>query len=273
MSVQWGAGLHTSSGGRVDAAAYEQYIGRWSRLFVPALLDAAEVGVGDRVLDVATGSGEAALMAMGVVGETGLVVGADVSSAMLTAASTRLSSSSFLPVATDGQTLAFRDASFDAVICQLGLMFFPDPTRGLAAARRVLCPGRCASVCVISLPERAPMWGVLADTLSRYLPSQARAMQLSFSLADPARLEHIFDIAGFRDVRVRPETRQGSFESFDEYWAPIESGVGQLPQAYLALPETSRRSVRDEVCTRLAQFEANGRLVMSVEMLIGSGRA
>jgi len=58
MSVQWGAGLHTSSEGRVDAAAYEQYIGRWSRLFVPALLDAAEVGVGDRVLDVATGSGE-----------------------------------------------------------------------------------------------------------------------------------------------------------------------------------------------------------------------
>jgi len=98
-------------------------------------------------------------------------------------------------------------------------------------------------------------------------------MQLSFSLADPARLEHIFDIAGFRDVRVRPETRQGSFESFDQYWAPIESGVGQLPQAYLALPETSRRSVRGEVCTRLAQFEANGRLVMSVEMLIGSGRA
>ena len=212
-------------------------------------------------------------MAMGVVGETGLVVGADVSSAMLTAASTRLSSSSFLAVATDGQTLAFRDASFDAVICQLGLMFFPDPTRGLAAARRVLCPGRCASVCVISLPERAPMWGVLADTLSRYLPSQARAMQLSFSLADPALLGHIFNITGFRDVRVRPETREGSFESFDEYWAPIESGVGQLPQAYLALPETSRRSVRGEVCTRLAQFEANGRLVMSVEMLIGSGRA
>lgn len=212
-------------------------------------------------------------MALSAVGDSGLVIGADISSAMLEAARARLSGRPFRPVATDGQALAFPDASFDAVLCQLGLMFFPDPARGLAEFRRVLRPGRCAAVCVISSPDRAPMWGILAETLSRYLPDQIEALHLAFALADAARLERIFGAAGFRDVRVKRETREGIVESFDEYWAPVEAGTGQIPQVYLALPEPSRRAVREAVHARLAQFEFNGRLVMNAEMLIGAGRA
>jgi hypothetical protein len=59
----------------------------------------------------------------------------------------------------------------------------------------------------------------------------------------------------------------------DDYWSPIEAGTGQMPQAHRALPESSRWAVREEVHARLAPFESNGRLVMSVEMLIGAGRA
>jgi hypothetical protein len=54
---------------------------------------------------------------------------------------------------------------------------------------------------------------------------------------------------------------------------PVEEGAGSLPQAYRGLPEASRRDVREEVKARLSPFESNGRLVMSVEMLIVSGRA
>ena len=212
-------------------------------------------------------------MALSAVGDLGLVVGADISPAMLEAACARMSGGPFRPLATDGQALAFADTSFDAVLCQLGLMFFPDPARGLAEFRRVLRPGSCAAVCVISSPDRAPMWGILAETLSRHLPDQAETLHMSFALADTARLERIFGAAGFHDVRVRRETREGIVESFDEYWAPIEAGTGQMPQAYLALPESGRRAVREEVDARLWQFESNGRLVMSVEMLIGAGRA
>ena len=122
---------------------------------------------------------------------------------MLTAARARLGDESFQPVATDGQALAFRDGSFDAVVCQLGLQFFPDPARGLAEFRRVLRPGRCAAVCVIATPDRAPMWGVLADALSRHLPEQRDTLHLTFALADPERLEHLLRMAGFRDVRVK----------------------------------------------------------------------
>jgi ubiquinone/menaquinone biosynthesis C-methylase UbiE len=273
MSVTWGVGLHAPVGQRVDGAAYDLYIGRWSRLFVPALLDAAEIKNGDRVLDVATGTGEAAQLTLDRVGPSGLVVGSDISAAMLDAASTRLSSPRFLPVVSDGQSLAFPDSTFDAVLCQLGLMFFPDPASGLTEFRRVLRPGRRAALCVISLASRAPMWGILAETLSGVLPEHTKTLHLSFSLADAARLERMLGVAGFSNVRITRETRRDWVPSFDEYWAPIEAGTGSLPQAYLALPEESRLAVRDEVHRKLLQFEAEGRLDLSVEMLIASGQA
>ena len=192
---------------------------------------------------------------------------------MLEAASGRLNQSAFLPVAADGQKLPFSDGSFDAVVCQLGLQFFPDPGLGLREFRRVLRTGCCAAVCVIATPERAPMWGILADAVGRLLPAQRDIVHLSFTLADPDRLERLFIGAGFRDVRVAPEKREDINESFEDYWEPIEAGVGSIPQAYLSLQEADRRLVRDEVRARLSRFESQGRLIMSVEMLVGSGRA
>ena len=117
------------------------------------------------------------------------------------------------------------------------------------------------------------MWGILADVVSRLLPEQRDIVHLSFSLADPERLERLFTGAGFQDVRVEHEKREEVNESFDDYWEPIEAGIGSIPQAYLALSEADRRSVREEVKARLSQFEVRGRLFLSVETLIGSGRA
>jgi ubiquinone/menaquinone biosynthesis C-methylase UbiE len=273
MSTNFGAGFHVAPGRAVDASAYDRFTGRWSRLFVPTVLAAAEVAPGCRVLDVSTGTGEAALMTFPMVGASGLVIGADIAPAMLEAARDRLDEPSFLRVAADGQALPFRDGSFDAVICQLGLQFFPDPALGLREFRRVLRIGGCAAVCVISTPDRAPMWGILADVLSRFLPEQRNIIHLSFALADPKRLEGLLADAGFRAFHVEREKREGIFESFDDYWNPIEAGIGSMPQAYLTLSEQDRRSVHEEVRERLSRFESNGRLFMSVEMLIGRGQA
>jgi ubiquinone/menaquinone biosynthesis C-methylase UbiE len=273
MSTNFGSGLHVAPGRAVDASAYDGWVGRWSRLFVPEVLKAAEVGPGCCVLDVSTGTGEAASMTLPIVATSGLVIGADISPAMLEAARARLNEPSFWPIAADGQALPFRDGSFDAVICQLGLQFFPDPALGLREFRRVFRIGGRAAVCVISTPDRAPMWGILADALSGFLPEQRDIIYLSFALADPNRLEGMFADAGFRDIQVEREKREDVVESFDDYWNPIEAGTGSLPQAYVALSEVDRRSVRDEVRERLSQFESNGRLFMSVEMLIGRGRA
>jgi ubiquinone/menaquinone biosynthesis C-methylase UbiE len=273
MSTTFGAGFHAAPGKTVDASAYERWTGRWSRLFVPAVLAAAGVGPKRRVLDVSTGTGEAARMALPLVGSEGFVVGADISPAMLASARARLYGSSFLPVAADGQALPFKDASFDAVVCQLGLQFFPDPARGLGEFRRVLREGGRVAICVISTPDRAPMWGNLADVLTCFLPELRDVLFLSFALHDPNRLENMLVGAGFRDIRVERTTHDDSFESFADYWEPIEAGVGSMPQAYLRLAEGDRRAVREEVRSRLSRFESNGKLRMSVEMLIGSGRA
>src|SRR5262245_22712911 len=191
IPIDFGAGLHAAAGRPVDASAYEQYIGRWSRLFVPAVLAAAEVAGGYRVLDVATGPGQAALTALSKVKPAGRVIGTDISPAMLTEAHAGLGEESFQPVAMDGQALAFRDGSFDAAVCQLGLQFFPDPARGLAEFRRVLRAGGCTAVCVQSTPDRAPMWGLLAEVLSRHLPEQRETLHLTFALADTEQLAHL----------------------------------------------------------------------------------
>ena len=273
MSTNFGAGFHVVPGRAVDTSAYDQYIGRWSRLFVPAVLAAAEIVPGYRVLDISAGTGEAALMTLPIVGASGLVIGADISPAMVEAARDRLNESSFCAVAADGQALPFVDGSFDAVICQLGLQFFPDPALGLLEFRRVLHLGGCAAVCVISTPDRAPMAGILADAISRYLPEQRNILYLSFALADPKRLEHLLANAGFRDIRVEREIREYIIQSFDDYWEPIEAGIGSLRQAYISLAEADRRSVRDEVRARLSRFESDAGLRMSLEMLIASGRA
>jgi SAM-dependent methyltransferase len=192
---------------------------------------------------------------------------------MLEGARARLNEPLFWPVAGDGQALPFRDASFDRVICQLGLQFFPSPALGLAEFRRVLRSGGSMAVCVISTPDKAPMWGILADAISRFLPGLRNILYLSFSLGDPARLEGLLAGAGFRDIRVERETRGDITASFDEYWAPVEAGIGSIPQSYLTLSDADRSSVREEVRARLSRFESDGKLLMSVEMLIGTGRA
>jgi SAM-dependent methyltransferase len=81
MSASFGTGFHATPTGTVDASAYERFTGRWSRLFIPAVL--ADIAPGSRVLDVSTGTGEAASMALPIVGMSGFVVGADISPQML----------------------------------------------------------------------------------------------------------------------------------------------------------------------------------------------
>jgi hypothetical protein len=118
------------------------------------------------------------------------------------------------------------------------------------------------------------MWGNLADVLSRFLPQQRNTLQMGWSLADPRRLEGLLSDAGFKGIRVEQVGREDTIDSFDDYWAPIEEGIGSIPQAYHSLDETDRRSVREEVRSRLAQYEAaDGKLTMGIEVLIGCGRA
>jgi SAM-dependent methyltransferase len=130
-------GLHVAPGQAANVLAYDGWVGRWSCLFVPTVITATEVSPGCRVLDISTGTGEAALMTLPTVGASRVVIGADVAPAMLVDSRDRLKNPSFCPVAADGQALPFKSGRFDAVTCQPGLQFFADPARGLTEFRRV----------------------------------------------------------------------------------------------------------------------------------------
>ena len=99
------------------AAAYDRFVGRWSRLYAVATLEAAGVKASDRVLDLATGTGDAALLAIQHVGPYGTTVGVDLSLPMLVVAKSKGIEARLNFVAADAQALPFRDRTFDAAIC------------------------------------------------------------------------------------------------------------------------------------------------------------
>jgi SAM-dependent methyltransferase len=240
------------------AAAYDLFTGRWSIAFAPMLLSAARVTAGDRVLEVAAGTGGLTAMAGAAVGRSGRVLATDLSVPMLRMAKSKITGLPADLAVMDGQSLACRSASFDVVVCQLGLMFFPDASRGLQEFRRVLREhGRLAAQ-VWSSPNRVSFFGVLADALSQHLPDQRAALYSPAALADPVRLELLLLTAGFRDVAVVKETREVAFESFDEYWRGIEAGGGRFGQFYLELGGAERRAVRGEVSRRMTDVRVQG---------------
>ena len=128
-------------------------------------------------------------------------------------------------------------------------------------------------MCVISIPDRAPMWGFLAEAIARRLPEKRNILMASFALADAKRVEMLFRGAGFVNVSVAREVRGDAVKDLDEYWDPISAGIGSIPQAYLLLEESERRKVREEVSARLSEFMVGNELHLKVEMLIGHGQA
>jgi ubiquinone/menaquinone biosynthesis C-methylase UbiE len=213
------------------ATAYDQAVAHVSAHFLPFLLRAACLEPGQRVLDVATGTGIAAEAAIAVVGAGGHVTATDNSQAMVDRARQRLAGSPNASVVVDdGQSLSFADGSFDAVVCSFGLMFFPDPARGLSEFHRVLRPGGRAAVSVLTTPERSYN-GRINVVIARRVPSLAEATARTFSIGDESRLRFVFDRAGFRDVETTTEAHAFVFPSFDAYFEPFERGGGSKPCA------------------------------------------
>lgn len=252
------------------AAGYDRAFAHVARHFMPFLLRAAHVAPGMRVLDVATGTGISAEAALGAVGPTGHVTAADLSPAMAEEARKRLGKAPNVSVSIeDGQALSFSDGSFDAVLCNLGLMFFAEPVRGLSEFRRVLLPGRRTAISVNTAPERSYNHQINV-ILARYMPELAEAVTRTFALGEASRLQLLFNEAGYVDIQTNIVNHRFVLPSFDAYYGPFERGGASTGQALAALPEEIRRAVREEVRRDLG--DTGGPIEVEAEYRIASGR-
>jgi ubiquinone/menaquinone biosynthesis C-methylase UbiE len=252
------------------AAEYDRAFSHVSAYFLPFLLRALRLAPGQRVLDVATGTGISAQAALKVVGATGSVLATDISPEMADKARQRLAGLPNGAVAVeDGQALTLPEASFDAVLCSLGLMFFPDPARGLANFHRVLRPGGRVAVSVKVAPERSYNFRINV-VIARHKPGLTDAVARLFTLGDEALLKSLFTAAGFVDFETTTEKHIFVLPSFDAWYGPFERGGASTGQLLASLSETTRHAIREEM--REALNDTGGPIAIEVEHRIASGR-
>ncbi len=251
------------------AAGYDRSVGVMTRRIVPALLRAARLAPGQWVLDIAAGTGLATEAAAEAVGPTGHVMAADISPPMIAKARERLGARPNVSFAVeDAQALTFADGGFDAVICNMGLMYLPDPVRGLAEFRRVLRPEGRVAVSVFTRADRALVGGLVRAAIARHVPAKAAEAAHFHSVGEEERLRGLFEAAALREVETTLEALPFTYADFDDFFGGVERGEGAMGQEYTALPEDMRRAIREEV--RREVGDVGGPVEVEVEVRIAS---
>lgn len=252
----------------------------YERFFVPAiggplavdLIHRAELRAGERVLDVACGTGVVARLAAREVGDAGTVAGLDVNAGMLEVAESVAPTDAAIEWhQASVEEMPLEDGAFDVVLCQMGLQFVEDRARALREMRRVLAPG---GRLLLNVPGPAnPLFDTFDAALERHVgPRAAGFVRQVFVMDDAAEIRDLLSGAGFGEIDVEAETMDLRLPPPEEFlWQYVRSTplAGMVAEADAAAREALERDVVGE----WREFEADGGMTAPQRMLVASARA
>ena len=257
--------------GDQEARGYEEgFVPAIGSPFGTALVAAAALRKGERVLDVACGTGIVSRLAADQVAPDGSVSGLDLSPAMLSVARSVAQSSgrSIRFYESSAEAMPLPDGSFDVVFCQLGLMFMQDRRAAAREMRRVLVPGGRV---LVSTARPNAVFDAMDKGIARHIGTEpAGFVRQVFSLPDPAALASLLRDAGFRDVESRVERKTAQVPPPRDFlWGYI--GVTPLAATMaVSSPEQRAALERDVVAAWKPFTTENGmRFEQEVAVVIG----
>jgi ubiquinone/menaquinone biosynthesis C-methylase UbiE len=250
----------------------------YQRALVPAVFAAwaprvaalADLQPGERVLDIACGTGVVARLAAQQVGRTGNVIGLDLNPGMLAMAASIASSDpdASAPIAwreASATKMPFPDAAFDVAYCQLGLQFFPDRAAALREMYRVLVPGGRLGLMVWRAIQHSPGFGVLAAALARHVSTDAAAiMRTPFALAEAEELHALMAAEDFREITIELVAGTVRFPSVTRF---VQDYVGGSPlSGHVAkVSDEARAALISEVSDALTSYLGQDGLTFPIE--------
>ncbi len=239
--------------------------------FGSLLVDRAELQVGDRVLDIAAGTGATLLPATRRVAETGRVVGIDLAPGMVdrlraSIAANRLANAEAL--VGDAENLPFADESFDAVVCGFGLFFFPDPATALGEVRRVLRGAGRLAISTFAREGSASVASVWEDLSPFVTPPPQTDNHLDFD--EPEQLHEALDTAGFTDIVVEESPFELMLPDFDAWWAWLRTMEFHIELE--RLDEETRERLRESARARLMTRPGAPEIRIQMDALLSLAR-
>lgn len=232
---------------------YERY---WRAQLAPAqdaLLELADLRPGERVLDIACGTGLVSIPAARAVGADGSLLGTDISRGMVEAAAAEaerhgLHQARFERM--EAEALDVEEGAFDAALCGLGLMYVPEPIEAVREMRRAVRPGGRAVAAVWGARDRCGWAGIFPVVDARV---NTEVCPMFFHLGTGETLARTFTAAGFEEVEsVRISTRLEYATGEDAVGAAFAGGP--VAMAYSRFDETTRDEAHDAYLETIAAY-------------------
>jgi ubiquinone/menaquinone biosynthesis C-methylase UbiE len=244
------------SGGSIAEDYERDFVPPIGGPFARDLVTEAALSPGERVLDVACGTGVVARLAAEAVGRSGTVAALDPNPEMLSVArSIPTSGAEIRWYESRAESIPLPDNRFDFVFCQLGLQFVADKLAAIREMHRVLAPGGRV---LVSTPPPNRFFEVLEDALARHAGREAAAfVRTVFSLHNPTTIERFFRQAGFDDVAVRPDTKRLRLPAARDFlWqyvhsTPLAAMLSKLDAARIA-------ALENDVVAQWQRWSTNG---------------